>query len=38
MMPCLEFIGGKSQDAVMLVEELALTPKLVGACEGAAIE
>lgn len=38
MMPCLEFTGGKSQDAVILVEELAETLNFVGACEGAAIE
>ena len=37
-MPCLEFTGGKSQDAVILVEELAETLNFVGASEGAAIE
>ena len=37
MFPFLESAGGNCQDAVMLVEELALTVKLVGAFEGAAI-
>ena len=37
MFPFLESAGGNCQDAVILVEELALTVKLVGAFEGAAI-
>ena len=38
IMPCLEFTGGKSQDAVIPVEKLAETLNFVGAWEGAAIE
>ena len=37
MFPCLASAGGNCQDAVILVEELALTVKLVGAFEGTAI-
>ena len=32
--PCPAFSGGNCQDAVILVEELAVTVKLLGACEG----
>ena len=35
--PFLAFSGGNSQDAVILVEELAVTVKLLGACEGTEI-
>ena len=38
MIPCLEPAGGNCQDTVILVEELAVTVKLVGGCEGTAIE
>lgn len=38
MTPCLKSSGGKCQDAAILVEELAVTIKLAGAREGAAIE
>ena len=34
MFPCLEFSGGNSQDAAILVEELAVTVKLLGDCVG----
>ena len=34
MIPCLESAGGNCQDAVILVEELAVKRKLVGALEG----
>ena len=37
MFPFLESSGGNCQDAVILVEELAFTVKLVGAFEGAAV-
>ena len=37
MFPCLAFSGGNSQDAAILVEELAVTVKLLGACEGTEI-
>ena len=35
--PCLEPAGGKFQDAVILVEELAVTTKLEGAVVGTVI-
>ena len=38
MFPCMEFAGGNCQDAVMLVEELAIRVKLLGACEGTEIK
>ena len=37
MIPFLESAGGNCQDAVILVEELAVTVKLVGDPEGTAI-
>ena len=38
MIPFLERAGGNCQDAVILVEELAVTVKPPGAFEGTAIE
>ena len=38
MTPFLSLSGGSCQDAVILVELFAVTVKLVGAAEGAAIE
>ena len=38
MIPCLESAGGSCQDAVILVEELAVTVKPLGGCEGTEIE
>ena len=37
MIPFLESAGGNCQDAVILVEELAVTKKVVGAFEGTKI-
>ena len=37
MFPCITFSGGSSQDAAILVGELAVTVKLLGACEGTEI-
>ena len=37
MIPFLESAGGNCQDAVILVEELALTVKPLGGCEGTEI-
>ena len=37
IIPFLESAGGNCQDAVMLVEEVTVTVKLVGAFEGTAI-
>ena len=34
MIPCLAFTGGNCQDAVILVEELAVKVKLLGAFDG----
>ena len=33
-LPCLAKIGGDCQEAVMLVEELAVKLKAVGGCDG----
>ncbi len=38
MIPFLESAGGNCQDALILVEEIAVTLKLSGAFEGTAIE
>ena len=38
MIPFLESAGGNCQDVVILVEELAVTMKLVGGSEGTAVE
>ena len=38
MTPFLESAGGNCQDAVILVEVLAVEVKLPGGCEGTAIE
>ena len=38
MIPFLEFAGGNCQDAVTLVEELAVREKLLGGLDGTAIE
>ena len=36
-LPCLAKTGGNCQEAVILVEELAVTLKAVGGCEGTEI-
>jgi len=36
--PCLAYFGGNCQDAVILVEVLAVTVKPLGACEGTEIK
>ena len=38
MIPFLESAGGNCQDASILVEVFAVREKLLGACEGTAIE
>ena len=38
MIPFLESAGGNCQDAVILVEELAVREKLVGGLDGTVIE
>ena len=38
MIPFLEPAGGNCQDALILVEEFAVTEKVVGAFEGTEIE
>ena len=38
MIPFLESSGGNCQDAVILVEELAVREKLLGGLDGTAIE
>jgi len=38
MIPFLEFAGGNCQDASILLELLAVTENLLGACEGATHE
>ena len=38
MIPCLAYSGGKCQDALILVELLAVTLKPLGACEGTEIK
>ena len=38
IIPFLESAGGNCQDAVIIVEVTAVTLKLLGACDGAAIE
>ncbi len=38
MFPCLASSGGNFQDASILVEVLAVREKLLGGCEGTAIE
>ena len=37
MIPCLAYSGGSCQEAVILVELLAITVKLLGACDGTEI-
>ena len=37
MIPCLESAGGNCQDAITLVDEVAITLKFKGALEGAKI-
>ena len=34
MIPCLAYLGGNCHDAVMLVEDFAITAKLPGGCDG----
>ena len=34
MFPCLAYSGGNCQDAVILVDVLAVTAKPLGGCEG----
>lgn len=34
MIPCLAYSGGNCHDAVMLVEDFAITAKLPGGCDG----
>ena len=38
MIPCLEYAGGNCQDALILIEEVAVRVKPLGACEGTEIE
>ena len=38
LLPCLAIFGGNCQEAVILVEELAVTVKSLGACEGTEIK
>ena len=38
MMPCLAYSGGSCQDAVILVELLTVTVKLLGAVDGTVVE
>ena len=38
ILPCLAISGGNSQEAVILVEELAVKVKPPGACEGTEIK
>ena len=37
IIPCLAFSGGDCQDAVILVDVLAITVKPLGACDGTEI-